>query len=99
VIGYGEDNSRYKEIGSFPTTVMINPGFEVVGNEVSGFMRAVYQYQIHVAKLFGQKNYDINTKMQMEQFLLVNQRVFLLEFYSMRLIIGMVYYSQCVLKV
>jgi hypothetical protein len=30
-----------KKLAVFPTTVMINPGFEVVGNEVSGLMRAV----------------------------------------------------------
>jgi len=34
VIGYGDGNLRYKDTGNFPTTVIINPSFEAVGDEV-----------------------------------------------------------------
>ena len=33
VIGYDGSNPRYKQIGNCPLTVIINPVFEVVGNE------------------------------------------------------------------
>ncbi|HLX53695.1 MAG TPA: peptide deformylase [Aquella sp.] len=34
IIGYDSSNPRYKDIGSFPITVIINPSFEAVGDEV-----------------------------------------------------------------
>lgn len=34
IIGYGDGNPRYKDTGNCPTTVIINPSFEVLGNEV-----------------------------------------------------------------
>lgn len=33
VIGYDNNNLRYKNIGTYPLTVIINPIFEVIGNE------------------------------------------------------------------
>ena len=33
VIGYDDSNPRYKNIGGFPLTVIINPSFEVIGDE------------------------------------------------------------------
>jgi peptide deformylase len=34
IIGFGENNPRYADIGSWPQTVLINPSYEAVGEEV-----------------------------------------------------------------
>jgi peptide deformylase len=33
IIGFGENNPRYADIGSCPQTVLINPSYEVIGEE------------------------------------------------------------------
>lgn len=34
VIGYEDNNSRYSDTGNFPLTIMINPSFEIINDEV-----------------------------------------------------------------